>query len=242
MSPSEIDAILAFLGYGNLDAHVWFIGIEERLGNANEREAWMNIKARGKFEKVMDLRKAHLSMRESGAFIDIERKASFTQVWIWMAKIMRAIAGENNWRNLDLAKEYVRYSLGREEGDTFLAEFSPIPKKKKADKAWLNWFEHRCPELDKKLLQRRQNLQGLMQERNPPLVICYGKFSDAAIAGIFNQQTKWQHEGKISWLHDPRRLLLPFFGNGQIGHEIVTQLVQRDLLATPIRKLLTPTK
>ena len=134
LSPGEIEVIVNFLGYGRLSAPVWFIGLEEGLGKMNSEDTIKNLKARGSFEKCMDLHKAHLRLQENGQPIDITVKPPSTQVWQWMAKIMQALNDHEDWKNLAPAKEYIRSSLGRCEGHTFLTELSPIPSRATVDR------------------------------------------------------------------------------------------------------------
>lgn len=49
----ETERLLKFIGYGNLKADFWFIGMEEAGGGLD------NLKKRLKFENVMDCKEAH---------------------------------------------------------------------------------------------------------------------------------------------------------------------------------------
>lgn len=53
ITDSELEHLLNFIGYGKLNADVWFLGMEEAGGG----EA--NIRARLKFHKVEDCAQAH---------------------------------------------------------------------------------------------------------------------------------------------------------------------------------------
>jgi hypothetical protein len=229
LSAEEIGGIASFLGYGSLSAPVWFVGFEEGLGRMDSEDAIRNLKARSSFESVMDLHEAHLRLREGGQPIDIERKPPSTQVWQFMAKIMRAFEGHEDWRNLDLAKEYIRLRLGRSKGDTFLTELSPIPAGDAADKKWRTMFQKLDPELDSKIKLRRDELRRVLEESAPPLVICYGIRRAEDFAGLLN--IEWQLiSPQVFASSDSKRLLLPFFGNGQMSHSVVEELLKRNLL------------
>ncbi|MEO6816049.1 MAG: hypothetical protein ABI177_05055 [Edaphobacter sp.] len=86
LTTKEITGITSFLGYGQPDAKVWFIGLEEGLGKSTDEEARENLKRRSCFKSVMDLREAHLNLREHQKVVDVETKTTFTQVWLFMAK------------------------------------------------------------------------------------------------------------------------------------------------------------
>src|ERR1035441_6357369 len=97
MSAEELAKVINFLGYGTLSDSVWFIGIEEGLGEMDTGDAKTNLKARGSFEETMDLQEAHRRLQRNGNPIDIKTKPPSTQVWRWIAKIMRACEGNSDW-------------------------------------------------------------------------------------------------------------------------------------------------
>lgn len=115
LSEEAIARIAGFLGYGNVSARVWFVGIEEGLGKVEDLEAATNLAARGTFEETMDLRQAHLRLTRHGRQIDMEMEAPPTQVWRWMARIMLATE-KKDWRKDEFVEKYVRTRLGRERG------------------------------------------------------------------------------------------------------------------------------
>lgn len=229
LGPDHTARILDFLGYGSLSAPVWFVGIEEGLGSMSSQDTISNLKARGTFERTMDLVEAHKLLKEKAQFIDIERRPPSTQVWQFMAKIMRAYNGNEDWRDLASAKQYIRFQLGRRGGETFLTELSPIPSSKASDKQWMLQFRKSDPGLDDKLAQRTKDLKAVLAEHRPSLVICYGrKFEDAfgKLLGI-----RWQPvSNQISVSPDMRCLLVPFFGNGQMSHTVIEDLLASKLL------------
>jgi hypothetical protein len=53
LSNEELEHLLAFVGYGSLDADVWFLGMEEAGGGED------NIRTRLKFQTVEDNAEAH---------------------------------------------------------------------------------------------------------------------------------------------------------------------------------------
>jgi len=231
LSIEEIGRIIGFLGYGRLSAPVWFIGIEEGLGRANSEEALNNLKARGGFAPIMDLREAHLLLRESGQCIDVETKRVFVAVWIWMAKIMQAYGGKEGWRNLESAKEYVRTQLGRFSGETFLTELSPIPSRNGKDKTWVQWFKKLDPDLETRIKLRTKTLREMLKKYDPPLVVCYGSGNKLPNKFAELLDVEWQVvTRKLRRSRDSRRLLLPFLGTGQMSHAILHELLDRGLL------------
>ena len=215
LSTEEYETIASFLGYGNPSAGVWFIGIDEGLGQIDDKEARTNLKARAGFENTMDLRKAHLLLQRDRQTIDIELNPPPTRAWRWMARIMRAHEGNADWNDPKLAEEFVRQRLGRMNGtlnkSTFLTELSPIPARGASDKKWMLEFRHRVPDLDATLRIRKERLRELAESAS--LIFCYGNGSNRAPQFADLLGTEWQSlTSDISISRDSRRLLLPFFG------------------------------
>ena len=120
LSAEEVGRIVNFLGYGRPSAPVWFMGIEEGLGNMNSQDISANLKARASFENTMDLREAHMRLRERGRPIDIENQPPSTQVWQWMAKIMLARQGIRGMERSNLCQG--RHSISRQETHSIMCE------------------------------------------------------------------------------------------------------------------------
>ncbi|HUB19194.1 MAG TPA: hypothetical protein VL990_11215 [Acidobacteriaceae bacterium] len=251
LSAEEIDRIVNFLGYGLPSAPVWFMGIEEGLGNMNSQDISANLKARASFERTMDLREAHLRLREQGRPIDIEKQPPSTQVWQWMAKIMLAFQGIENWSDListdkenqsrarkhiqSCAKKYIQHRLGRSNGNTFLTELSPIPAAKTTDQNVMSWFKENDSELEVKITQRRAELNRMLKESPHSLVICYGYGNNGDRARDFAKflEVEWQSVPDCPGVcrsGDSKRLLLPFFGNGQMSYTVFVDLIRSGLL------------
>jgi len=241
LSAEEIGQIVNFLGYGCPSAPVWFMGIEEGLGNMNSQDISANLKARASFDGTMDLREAHLRLLQQGRPINIEKQPPSTQVWQWMAKIMLARQGIEDWNDListnketrsrarkhiqSCAKKYIQYQLGRSNGDTFLTELSPIPAAKTADESFMSWFKANDTELEMKITRRRAELNRMLKESPHSLVICYGYGNGGVRAGDFARflEVEWQSVPDCPGVcrsGDSKRLLLPFFGNGQMSYTV----------------------
>jgi hypothetical protein len=227
LSPQEATRIATFLGYGNPAAPVWFIGFEEGLGKMSDDEAMKNLKVRGGFDSVMDLREAHMQLLEEGKPIDIEIDPPSTQVWRFMAKIMLARAGCKDWHTSKAAKEYVKTKLGRKGGDTFLTELSPIPKGKSSDTRWMAELVKCYPNLEAEMGDRREELK--KQLLKTPQVICYGESRRMEFEALL--QVKWRPVflGARSAIGS-NHLLLPFFGQGHMSNCLIERLLDSGLL------------
>ncbi len=234
LSMTEVERIVGFLGYGNPRESVWFIGIEEGLGQADSADAKENLRARGEFDAIMDLRDAHHQrLRQNGMLINFDAKPPVTQVWQWIAKIMRAYEGKDNWRDTDSAKEYIRCGLGRSNGGTFLTELSPIPSNKTANKSWMKAFNELDSELYQRLAKRQERLLLLLKNSGPRMVICYGDGRAKAQEYERFFGVEWSSMGmrvaRYSSCPYPF-LLLPFFGNGQMSQPVIEEMFKLGIL------------
>jgi len=231
LSAETIDSIVNFLGYGRASAPVCFIGIEEGIGDMTSNEAKMNLKARGHFEDTMDLYCAHLRLLKGGKPIGIENKLPSTQVWRWMAKIMLAFRGCDRWNDPELAKDYARFQLGRNNGETFMTELSPIPAKNAGDKNWMQWFTEHDSELARKLSERRDKLKELLKQNSSSLVICYGSGRQKMDEFAKFLEVQWQPVCADTYISaNSKMLLLPFFGNGRMSSKVIEELLRAGYL------------
>ncbi|NCB26667.1 MAG: hypothetical protein EOM62_14515 [Bacteroidia bacterium] len=228
LTSDQRDRILGFLGYGNLSAPVWFVGLEEGLGGADDEQAARSLQVRGAFAPAMDLRQGCLND------FDIEKDPlPRTQTWRWMAKIMLARNGETDWWGK--VEPYIRERLGRSEGETFLTELSPIPSRTHADKRRKEWFKKNEPLFEDKLEKRQKELRSMLKDRavrgDAPLVICYGNGHRDRFAEFFGIEWKPVCED-IERSTDSRFLLLPFLGCGQMKSVVMDKLLEHRLLYT----------
>ena len=119
ITDSELRHLLGFLGYGNLNGDVWFIGMEEGGGGED------NIRVRLKFEVIEDCFEAH---KKLGIFHHHTGKKSIQRTWGWISYIMLILQGESGDR--ESKRKYQVEQLGRSRGKTFLCELMPLPKPK----------------------------------------------------------------------------------------------------------------
>ncbi|MGE0716261.1 MAG: hypothetical protein AB7P02_12540 [Alphaproteobacteria bacterium] len=232
LDDAAIRRVLGFLGYGNPAGRFWFIGLEEGLGGVTPEEALVNLEARGTYDPVMDLEVAQSRLRKDGAFLDLEKRKSFSQVWVWIAKIVCACHGERDWESSETWKPYIQTRLGRSGGDTFLTEASPIPSKDgEGRKSWHELFRQREPTTDRLIAERLRDLARLRDAHRPERIVCYG--TDRAgqfqrLLGIDRWHALTQ-DSKAS--ADGRFLSLPFFGQGRMSAGELRALL--DLGALP---------
>ena len=163
---SELQQLLNFVGYGRLDAPVWFVGMEERGGAKT-------IPARMEFRQIEDLQDAHVKIK--GSKYDWN-KQKIKSTWRGMCYVMLARNGEKP--TTTALRAYQNEKLGRYTGETLLTELLPLPKKKASE-----WGEYASLTGFKTLDDyhkyavpiRTQHLQEIFRMYSPQIVICYGR-------------------------------------------------------------------
>lgn len=167
LTNNELEHLLNFIGFGRLDAEVWFLGMEE--GGGGEK----NIRARLKFKKVEDLEEAHKILGITKYHLG---KRFIQSTWRGMCCILLLVDGkEPNTENI---RNYQADYLGRYQGNTFLCELMPIPKPKMSDWDYdrlLPQFKSSQDYYEKIKPRRIKYLRDLIKVHKPKIVICYGK-------------------------------------------------------------------
>lgn len=238
LTDSHLESIVGFLGYGRPSATVWFVGIEEGLAGQTPSDSQKNLIERGSFEQVMDLYEAHMRLVATNKItaksdsIDFAKMESFTSVWLWMARIVRAMKGAEDWSDIEKAKEYIRCKLGRQFGDTFLTELSPMPRSRLTDKHHI-FFQERMEKIVELKKLRELTLRNLYVKSKPRIVIFYSaaRKKRAEFQELFKVNELREISEKVSFTEDNRYLLLPFFGNGGISFQIIQHVIDRGLFS-----------
>lgn len=205
-----------------------------------------NLATRAAWEPVMDMAAAHSGLKEAGGFInDLVKRPGATTTWRYMARIARAFRGEPDWNDRASAANYVRRSLGRSSGDTFLTELDPFPAKRAKRPDGLQDFDDNAFIRD--VLNARIATQlDLLRQHSPRAVVCYGagrRDEFAKRLGIDWQNLKtieWRsaksgklHQTKLAWgkvqnspLVSTTAFLLPFLGQGALGAPVLRAFVE----------------
>ena len=117
LTDTELDHLVNFIGYGKLNADVWFLGMEEGGGGED------NIRSRSKFRPVEDCAEAHkilgITKFHTGQKI-------IQSTWRGMCYIMLRLEGKPVDR--ESIRNYQADYLGRFQGNSLLCELMPIPR------------------------------------------------------------------------------------------------------------------
>jgi len=108
----DIDRLLSLIGYGNLAAPLWFLGMEESLGPRPSNPGWTaewELEVRSHWDAIMDVREAHVQLQDA-----YWERRNYSQVWRHMAKLARGLLHHAaDWQDTDFAHTYVVDHPGR---------------------------------------------------------------------------------------------------------------------------------
>lgn len=225
-----------FLGYGNPNGKVWFMGTEEggaeiwRFGTVSLLES---LQFRSKFLLAMDFRHVWEDLYR----IPLE---SFKGPATWRFMAAFLLSFQNIRPTTVNISQYIFYdkNLGSLTSDHFLCEFMPLPKPEKEsiqpyETVWKSNDQYQR-EVGPKRIQLL--LQTLQDKPDVKLIISY----DRGIVNRILQSTESNKEWDWSFKQQtyslwklqisPRRhlylLKTPFFGQGQISYEGIWEVAQ----------------
>jgi len=169
LSERQIERLLRFKGYGNPAGRFWFIGMEEGSDQPlNELTGRADM-----WGEIEDLAKV---CRPWAPNLDLTK--CITPTWWIMCQIVGKLSRESRWcdtgRN-GFVRTYQSTKLGRRNGQTFLTEILPLPKKNTGDWPFGFLYPTRQDYEDAVLSDRIKGLRNLFARHRPPYVFCYGK-------------------------------------------------------------------
>ncbi len=225
----QINSLLGFIGYGSVDASLWFIGMEESLGKRPGFTNWTAIREleiRANWNRVMDVREAHLQL---GDHYWLRR--NYSQVWKFMAQIARGLLHrESNWRDTQRAHGYVIQQLGLADGETLLGEVMPLPASSIGDWPYVGLFVNRDVYWSEVWPKRRKMWRELIQKYQPRFIVAYGKrywdayrelLGEDSWESIVDRKIMKKEMSPKVWAY-----LLPFLGQGALRKEDLAAIIE----------------
>jgi hypothetical protein len=224
-------AIVNFLGYGNLAAPLWFLGMEEAAqGETCTIEENVAIRA-ASFRQTMGLHEAQALLRAP-----VAARGRITSVWTFMAKLARGIIdGAADWDDRAEARSYVNERLGTPSGGTLLAELMPLPAPNASGwpTCYERWHPSRAAYEDVVRDQRVGMLRTALEGHSPRVVIAYGLRHWDHYRRVVGA-TEWTSIAterapiELTGFNSGRSIavLTPFFGNGAMGNDDVRAIVE----------------
>jgi hypothetical protein len=203
LTDTELEHLLNFVGYGNLEADVWFLGMEE--GGGGEE----NIRARLKFRQVEDCAEAHSTL---GITKFHTGQKIIQSTWRGMCYIMLRLEGKPIDR--ESIRNYQANYLGRRQGNSLLCELLPLPKPR------INVWEYKtlipqfksAEEYYQVVKPRRvKYLRELIQEHRPKIVIGYGQGAAKSYWQAYSElfpNLKFSENGQFLAAHDANTIVV----------------------------------
>lgn len=230
LTDAEIKQLEQFIGYGNLDADVWWLGMEEGMGRDDDPER--NLRARLQNRSVEDLYHTH---KRDGATKFHEGRRVRQPTWWVMCEVMLGIAREP--AGVEAKRTYQAERLGRYNDETLLLELMPIPKPDIS-----SWgYEQLIPQYRSRdhyyqsvLPARSSLIKGLIKRHQPKLVIGYGKGYWLHYQNLFSSAETRPHplckdfmfaRGKTSLLLMPHPTSRNLNGKGELLGRIARSLL-----------------
>lgn len=163
----EVEHLKKFIGYGELNADVWFLGMEEAGGGEK------NLRDRLTFHQIEDCAEAHKKL-------DIMHlhwgKRTIQRTWRGMCYVMLALARQSTDR--ESIRAYQAEKLGRYGGNTLLTELMPIPSPKLDQWRYeelLPQFKSRQDYFAQVKPYRLALLRELIETNSPSAIVAHGK-------------------------------------------------------------------
>jgi hypothetical protein len=172
LTQKQLEHLSEFIGYGNPDADIWFITLQETDGSEE------NIRARLKFAPVEDLASAQ----------QILDATKYHSDWRGVCEIMLRL--DNKAPSDDMLQTYQADQLGRQNGATLLCALLPIPQSASAEWTYTTILpqftsQQACDEAFKP--ERLDLFRELVAEHHPKIVIGSGKAHWAEYQELFNR-------------------------------------------------------
>jgi hypothetical protein len=221
----DLEHMLNFIGYGRLDADIWFLGFEETGGDEK------SLRGRLKFQQVEDCAEAQsilgLSQQQFG-------EENLQGAWRGMCEIMLKLDGkESTTENI---QEYQSEHLGRASGSTLLSVLLPIPLP--VGSAW--GYETLLPQYASRQAYyaavkplRFELFNQLLSQHLPKIIIAYGQSAWPEYQELFGDFKLSPHgQFMVGWDANTVVILSNHFSDGSMSgkfDEIVTLILENSL-------------
>jgi hypothetical protein len=223
-----------WLGYGNINAPIWFMGMEEggaEIWRHGTHSLASSLLTRSQFNLAMDFRHVWEDLYHIPLENFVKRRGALT-TWHFMAAFLVSLEGHLPETNKIRDFVFKKKKIGRLEGEHFLCEFLPLPRNSNSSidhyniiwKSNKNYVQDVGP--NRFILIR----DTLVSKEGVKLLISYDKAFSGQILSYYDNALieEWMDgKGKMYKLYElvltPKRkiklLITPFFGQGQANYE-----------------------
>lgn len=178
LNPEEWQRLYRFRGYGNPAGCFWFIGIEERgIGKIEE------LRVRLKYREIEDLLYSQSPevWGHSDLWKDLDpdwkdfNPDKLIPTWSAMIRFVLRLTGDTEWKDPERVRKYQKENLGKLDGQTFLADILPLPKRSDGDWPQFWPYDDWDDYANEVLPGRLKMFADLIANNKPKYVFCYGK-------------------------------------------------------------------
>lgn len=232
-----------WIGYGNINGNIWFIGTEE--GGA---EIWRQGIATLTLENSLIKRsKFSLSCSFKAVWEDIYGIPldSFKGITAWHFMSAFILAIENKKVESKTIKEFlfINKSLGSFDSNHFMCELLPLPKKSETDFPYIGKWAN-VQEYTNEVIEKRFSMisDAIEKSSGAKLIIVYDDKTQTLIKEKWGKNIndcrvfEYSNNGKkpqkyllhLSTIADKNIIFLftPFFGQGQISYDGIVKVVE----------------
>lgn len=193
LDPGSLSAFAeTFVGYGNPDAPLWFIGLEEACG-PNEAEMQQRLAVWQAFGRPRWMDACDFHMQAGMGHLFDTENCELQKTWKALMRICMKVANPNAVTTTAALQQFQSQRLGRPDGGHCLAELRPLPcpstRPEKfpypdwTDAQALPWLHDPTGVGDRRLARRQYEdfitprriaqLQALLQHHSPRAVVIY---------------------------------------------------------------------
>jgi hypothetical protein len=235
------DCLYNWLGYGNLNGQIWFIGTEEggaEIWRQSTKTLEDSLHIRSEFKLNMDFR----SVWEDLYSIPLEQFRG-PCVWRYMAAFLLSMEGIAITSEIINKYIFIDKQLGINDSNHFMCELLPLPKRCKNDISDYKKIWNSISDYHKEVIPRRFTLiqETLTKNQDVKFVISYEHLLTKQILEYFQGNVRilneWNYKSEqyVQYeinVGDNRQVVFlatPFFGNGRISYEGI-KLASQNLL------------
>lgn|GEM_PF-3387476 len=228
----NLNQLLNFVGFGRLDAEIWFLGMQDESGGEEYNHA------RLKFDQIEDLAEVHHILADPA---QISEDSPSWMTWQSICHIMLRLHGKD--QSADAIRSYLSEHLGRTNGTTLLCYLMPFPDPDSQDWAYdslITEFESRQAFYENSKARRLELFRELLGENHPKTIVAYGKKYWDEYKVLFNN-IKFSTNGSFEagWDADTVVILTDEFtapGMQEKLDELTTIILENSLsIETPLR-------
>lgn len=228
-----------WLGYGNPNGYVWFIGTEEggaEIWRHGTKTLEQSLQLRSRFRLHMDF----VEVWENHYDLPLSTFRG-GNVWNYIAAFLLSLERKSATPSSIHDFVFVQKKLGRSQSEHYLCELYPLPKPSKNKIEPYQEIWHSVHQYQNEVSQKRFELiwENLIEHSNVRLMVCYErdlmKWIKLNLDNSIIHLKDWNYQNQKYQLYQiqltPERMIFllstPFFGQGQISYAGIADCVEK---------------